>query len=227
VVTGRSIVKRRNVNKRKPKQTPLVAVVDFLNDPPFDATESELSSNAKWFVEVSPETKNRHIKEALTAYNTVDALRPRLIELLAPVAEIPERSSTDDAKKRAAEKRIAQERRFKALCKLTWAINSQGLLIRFNVLPAKGGDWRVEQTVIPPNTSPEAIPTNLYDSLAAALVSGELDLLRRCPHCKRFFVALKDRRQRFCPGHMRLYYDHPSKATNRKKNWRKSQSEET
>jgi hypothetical protein len=201
------------VKKRKPRGASLLWVVDFLNAPSFDATEAEFRSSSKWYGKVSMETKNRFINDSIAAHAALDSLRPRLIELLAPIAELPERGTTA-AKKRAGQ--AVQNRRFEALCKLTWAINSRGLLTRFRVSAKPRGAWRVEQEFIPPNTTPERIVTSVYSNLAAALVSGELELLRRCPHCDKFFVALEDRRMRFLPGHMRLYYDEPRKIKERR-----------
>jgi hypothetical protein len=194
------------MKKRKPKQSQLLLLVDFLNDPNFLAPTSE----RKWYGKVTPDEKKSLLSWSENITAALDGSRPRLIELLAPIAEIP------GGKAPPAIKRAANKRRFEALCKLTGAINSQGLRIHFHASANKRGGWRVQQTFFPPNTSPERAPTSFYDSLAEALVSGELELLRRCPHCKRFFLALKDRRARFCHGHMRLYYDDATKAKIRK-----------
>jgi hypothetical protein len=72
------------------------------------------------------------------------------------------------------------------------------------------GRWIVMQDFVPQFDAnrPE---TCLYAIIARGLISGELALLRRCPHCKKFFLA-PDPRTRFLPGHMRLYYDEPSRA---------------
>jgi hypothetical protein len=51
-----------------------------------------------------------------------------------------------------------------------------------------------------------------YAMIADGLISRELDRLRRCQHCNRFFIA-DERRQIFCiPDHGRAYYDDPTLA---------------
>jgi (2Fe-2S) ferredoxin len=202
------VTKRQLLKKRKPKGS-LLWIVDFLNDPKFLPDPAK----GKWYGEVSPETINKMVEQNLKANAALTELRPRLIQQLAPIAELPERGTTP-AKKRAAQ--AIQKRRFEALCKLVWAINSQGLRIHFKVSVTPRGAWHVEQDFYPPNTTPELIVTNVYSNLAAALVSGELELLRKCPHCDKFFVALEDRRRRFLPGHMRLYYDDPTVVKERR-----------
>jgi hypothetical protein len=189
-------------------------VVAFLNAPSFDATKQDLRSNTKWYVELSPAEKDFHIQQSLTGLNALDINRSRLIDLLTAIADVPG-GRTSSTKKQAAKKR-----RLDALSQLAWAINKQRLLARFEVSASRGGAWHVEQEFLGQNTAPERAATSYYADLATVLVSGELELLRRCPCCKKFFVALKDPRERFCRGHLRRYYDETSEATRRKKHWR-------
>ena len=75
-----------------------------------------------------------------------------------------------------------------------------------------GGKWIVHQGFVPQLDERNRPLAFLYSIIANALVSGDLALLRQCPYCKNVLLAVKDKRTRFCPGHMRLYYDDPARA---------------
>jgi hypothetical protein len=65
-----------------------------------------------------------------------------------------------------------------------------------------------------------------YAMIADGLISRELDRLRRCQHCNRFFIA-DERRQIFCtPDHGRAYYDDPTRAKARVYESRRNKKEE-
>jgi len=60
-----------------------------------------------------------------------------------------------------------------------------------------------------------SLEKKLYLFVAAGLQHGELSMLRRCQHCKVFFVA-DEMRQVFCSrDHARSYYDAPERAAER------------
>ena len=86
------------------------------------------------------------------------------------------------------------------------------LSARRRVFSWAAGKWIVNQGYIPQLDGKNRSLAYLYSIIANALVSGDLALLRQCPYCKNLLLAVKDKRTRFCPGHMRLYYDDPARA---------------
>jgi hypothetical protein len=131
---------------------------------------------------------------------TLDALsdlQHHLIELLTPLSE------PHPKERRASE----------CLRRLIEEINSRDLKPGFYL-----HQGTVHQSFYAPFTADndaEDTVSGMYSNLATVLVSGEIRLLRRCPYCGKFFMAVIDRRARFCPGHGRLYYDDPSRAKER------------
>ena len=73
------------------------------------------------------------------------------------------------------------------------------------------GRWTIEPIFWPQRRDENPPEAFVYKIIADALVAGDLALLRRCGYCRKFFIAI-DPRNRFCPGHMRLYYDDSGRA---------------
>jgi hypothetical protein len=138
-------------------------------------------------------------EQTLQTFQALRSLRPHLIDLLTPIAD-----------PYPMEKHASQYLRV-----LIGEINRRGLRAGFRLV-----NGTVHQDFFPPSNqgAAQSMVSSIYSSVATTLVSGELKLLRRCPHCGKFFLALKDPRARFCPGrpgHARLYYDEPSRARDR------------
>ena len=152
----------------------------------------EPTGEPQW-LEPPVDAQIRLMKQGLQAAQAARDLRPHLIDLLTPIA-----------KPNAMDEEASQCRR-----QLIGEINRRQLRTAFHLV-----DGVIRQEFYAPmvNGPAEHMVSHVYANLATALTSGELERLRCCPHCGSFHVVRKNYRDRFCPGHARLYYDESNKA---------------
>lgn len=73
------------------------------------------------------------------------------------------------------------------------------------------GQWIVKMD-FDPNFSKNPPLIDFYGMIAEGLLTGGIARVRRCPHCRVFFVAVENR-ERFCKRqHSREYHDDPIRA---------------
>jgi hypothetical protein len=218
----RTASSKRTARKRLPlRYYQRQVLVDFLNHDfskplKLDAASGYLDANGR---QVSGELHMIvHRDLSLGSLEHLENLRQELIANLLPIAE-PQAALT-------------RNRVYEYLLALTAKLNQMKFEARFNILSGEKktaqprmlngdqrtfsrgrGEWIVTMDFSSGiSYSPER---DFYGMIAEALANGELDLLRRCPYCQKFFTA-KAPREIYCiPQHGRLYHDEPVRATPR------------
>jgi hypothetical protein len=176
--------------KRKPYSGPLKILLEFLNYNPGGTLSTELRNCLKYIGTLENQIS---LKEELAADLRV-FIHPR-------------RKGVYDLRSALCHK--INEFRFP----LILTPNTPIQLIKNELKEIGAWNYKAEFGVGAPYESKR----EFYVAVAEGMVSRELTMLRRCPHCERFFIADEERQMFCCREHARAYYDNPTLAKERAK----------